>query len=476
MNARWNTTRGNGDRASVRALRILALAALAAAGAAATDDAIRVRFLLTTPDGGEDTFWTWVNHDTSGWAGAADLGEVSRIVAARKPAEAWLRIEVDHSAETLNNAHFAIRHSGPLEIFVNGLKRVDGPRTVVEPRVYHVSPRRPESIGRTVYALHLRHEGSGAPALEAEFRNPPWRSLDDGAVRPPPVLDVPIRDAQACAGPDGAYYMTGTTGDDEFLRPGTNAWLRNPGIQVFKSADLTNWTSLGWVWTFERDGTWNRDFGTFGGRGPARGIFAPEIHHLKGAYWLVYSVNHRTAAHTFGIGLLRAERPEGPWREMSPDRPITDGFDANLFEDDDGAVYLLKHGGHIARMKDDMTGLAEPMRPLAAANYPYVGYEGVCLFKHAGRYHLTAADWNVHADGGQSYDSMLAVSDSLHGPYGDRVCAIRFGGHNGYFQDRAGRWHATAWCYPDSDPHWQRVTILNVEPTEDGFFRRSPAP
>lgn len=427
-----------------------------------------IRYLLTQPDGGEDTFWTWPNHDTSGWLKAADLDEIARVVAERKAQELWLRIEIEHTAALINNAHFAIRHDGPLQLFVNGLKRVDVPRASNGTALYHVSPRRPESIGRNVYALHVR---LAKPDLRVEFRNPPWRTLDDGAYRPAAVLDVPIRDAQACAGPDGTFYLTGTTGDAEFMQPGTNAWLRNPGIQVFKSTDRTNWTSLGWVWTFERDGTWNKDFGLFGERGPARGIFAPEIHFFKGKFWMVYSVNHRTATHTFGIGLLQADRPEGPWRELSPEMPITDGFDANLFVDDDGAAYLLKHGGQIARMKDDLTGLAEPMRPLAAANYPHVGYEGVCLFKHNGRYHLTAAEWNVHADGGQSYDSMVAVATNVYGPYGDRVCAIRFGGHNGYFKDTEGNWHATAWCYPDADPHWQRVTILELIDADDGRFR-----
>ncbi len=69
-------------------------------------------------------------------------------------------------------------------------------------------------------------------------------------------------------------------------------------------------------------------------------------------------------------------------------------------------------------------------------------------------------------------DSVPFVSThGIYGPYGDRVCAIRFGGHNGDFKDLAGRWHATAWCYPDSDPHWQRVTLLGVAPGGDGLFR-----
>ena len=37
-----------------------------------------------------------------------------------------------------------------------------------------------------------------------------------------------------------------------------------------------------------------------------------------------------------------------------------DEIDASLFEDDDGTVYYLWHSGKIARMKPDMSGLAEP--------------------------------------------------------------------------------------------------------------------
>jgi beta-xylosidase len=140
--------------------------------------------------------------------------------------------------------------------------------------------------------------------------------------------------------------------------------------------------------------------------------------------------------------------------------PLADGFDPNLFEDDDGKVYLLKHGGEIAQLAPDMTRLLTPTRKLAAENFPSVGYEGVSLFKHEGRYYLTAAEWNVHADGTQSYDSMVSTSTNLFGPYGPRQCALRFGGHNGYFKDSNGNVQATVWCYPGHDPHWQRVSIV----------------
>ena len=430
-----------------------------------TNQPSAIRYLLTQPDGGEDTFWTWPNHNYSGWKAATAFQEVNAALKSTRASQAWVRFDTHLTAESINNSFFRIRHSGPIEIYVNGLKRIIAKTASRDLQDYPSGRRRPESTGRNVYAIHFQHTDGVEPVLDIEWHSNPWFAPAESNRFPDPVLPDAIRDAQVCRGPDGTYYLTGTTGDDAFLKPGPDAWLRSPGIQVFKSTDLRHWQPLGWVWTFERDGTWNKDFGTFGGRGPARGIFAPEIHYLKGKFWLVYSVNHTTAKHRFGIGLACADRPEGPWREMSPEHPLTDGFDPNLFEDDDGKVYLLKHGGEISELSEDMTRLITPPRPLKAENFPSVGYEGVYLLKHQGKYFLTAAEWNVHADGTQSYDSMVAVSTNLFGPYGPRQCALRFGGHNGYFKDSNGNIQATVWCYPDQNSHWQKVSIVPMRIT-----------
>lgn len=427
-----------------------------------------IRFLFSQPDG--DDAWRRLNHGDSGWRPASSFAEVAAAVRRDRPGQIFVRLLVDHTAATINNYHFSIRHSGPFTLFVNGIPARDVPWAVDDRTDYEVHPRRPEVVGRNVYAFHFRTDADKEPCFEIETRSSPFITTDDGSYRPAPVMQEMSRDAVVCRGPDNTYYLCATRGDDVFMQPGPQSWLTNPGIEVFESRDLRNWKSLGWVWTFEEDGTWNKDFGTFCGRGPARGIFAPEIKYHGGKFWISYSVNHWNPQHALGIGILCADRPQGPYTEMSPAAPVTDGFDSNLFFDDDGAVYLLKHGHEIARMKPDMTGLAEPMRHLRAANYPRVGFEGVYLFKHKGRYHLTASDWIVHEDGVISYDSMIASADHIDGPYGDRYCALRYGGHNGYFEGPDGEIHATIWCYPDSDPHWQRVSIVKMRLREDGRF------
>jgi xylan 1,4-beta-xylosidase len=430
---------------------------------------VKITYLFSKPDGEE--FWKFINHDDARWFQANEVSDIAAAFKKAKASDLYVRIEVEHTASSLNNFYFKMRHSGPVEIFANGVK-VGGSNNVANQlQDYIVHARRIETLGKNIYAIHFRNAFDEGSFFDLEIKCPTWVSEDEGKLRPVPVIADMIRDAEVCLGGDGAWYMTGTTGDDAFLKPNPNSWLINSGIQVFRSTDLMVWKSLGYVWTFDKDGTWNKEFGKFGGRGPARAIFAPEIKYHKGKYWINYSVNNVTEKRSFGIGLLYADKPEGPYHEVSPDQPLTEGFDSNLFFDDDGAVYLLKHGGEIARLKDDMSGIDGTFRHLSPANYPNVGYEGVHLFKHKGKYYLTSADWNVHRDGKVSYDSMVAVADHIDGPYGNRYCALRYGGHNNYFSGPEGQIYATIWCYPDQDEHWQKVSILKMSLGRGGILK-----
>jgi len=434
------------------------------------DEAIQqIRYSFVKPDG--DHFWRFLNHDDSHWRLAKDASEIGIAVAKEKPSEVYVRIEVNHTPVTLNNFYFQMKNSGPIEIYVNGSSVRGSNKESLKMKDYIIQPRRIDVLGKNIYAIYFKNTSNDAAVFDFQIKNSEWICTDTVKNYPAPVLSVLSRDAEVCKGGDGAYYLTGTTGDDTFLKPNPNYWLISPGIQVFRSTDLKNWKTLGFVWTFDKDGTWNKDFGTFGGRGPARGIFAPEIKYNKGKYWINYSVNHSNKIHIHGIGLLWADKPEGPYHEVSPEKPVTDGFDSNLFFDDDGSVYILKHGGQIARLKDDMTATAEPFRELSPANYPQVGYEGVHLFKYKGIYYLTSAEWNVHRDGKISYDSMIASSTNIYGPYGNRYCALRYGGHNGYFEGPNNDIYATIWCYPDQDEHWQKVSIIKMKLNDKGMFQ-----
>jgi beta-xylosidase len=132
-------------------------------------------------------------------------------------------------------------------------------------------------------------------------------------------------------------------------------------------------------------------------------------------------------------------KAEGPWvSAIVPDAPLTEGIDASLFQDDDGAVYFLWGGNNIAKMKDDMSGLAEAPRKIGPANEPFVGFEGISLIKANGRYYLSGADF-VFGE----YHCFTASSDTIYGPYTDRYVSVPHGGHNNFFADKNGRWWST---------------------------------
>lgn len=256
-----------------------------------------------------------------------------------------------------------------------------------------------------------------------------------------------IRDVSVCRGANHKYYLTGTTGD---------TWGVSKGIRVWESDDLKDWHLIGkdgFVWTFDQDATNNDQKGIKNARGrKMRAVWAPEIHYLKGNYWIPYSISAG-----YGSGLLRSTtgKPEGPYVDISPDHKLVSGIDATLFEDTDGEVYYIWGGGNVKRMKSNMLGFVDKKPPLKLldAEGKSVGYEGVNMYYKNGAYYLMAAEWNGEgpqrghlmrttnenrrsADG--RYDCMVAMSKHLLGPYSKSYIALPHGGHNMIFDDFDG--------------------------------------
>jgi beta-xylosidase len=287
-----------------------------------------------------------------------------------------------------------------------------------------------------------------------------------------PLFDVRMRDPSICSGSDNIYYLTGTTG--------TNIWVANEGIEIWKSPDLKNWTPLGMVWSIERDGSWQKQWTVKNGN-RRRAVWAPEIHWLKGNFYIAYCITG------LGTGLLRSTtgKPEGPYASVNtPDAPLTPGIDASLFENDDGKVYFVYGSGFLARMKDDLSGLAEepvrlrcdpgdpdiehhhPQRPCPPSEYDHVGFEGAFLFKANGRYYLSCAERYY-----ERYHCMTAESETLRGPYHARYVSVPEAGHNVFFQDARGRWWSTIFGNDDDAPFHERPGILRVEFDPRGRIR-----
>jgi beta-xylosidase len=126
-------------------------------------------------------------------------------------------------------------------------------------------------------------------------------------------------------------------------------------------------------------------------------------------------------------------------------------------------VYFVYQNGKIARMKDDMSGLAEEPNLLKPANASHVGFEGAFIFKVNNRYYLSCADF---IDG--RYHCYVASSKYLYGPYGDRYLAVPHGGHNMFFKDAKGQWWSTLFGNDGDAPFKERPGLLRIEFGDDG--------
>lgn len=315
-----------------------------------------------------------------------------------------------------------------------------------------------------------RGPASQEPVLLLETKNEikqkvGWNSVEQSGLGLPkiaPLFDQFLRDTSIVLAPDGMYYMTGTTGGPEMM-------VVTSDLSVWKSPDLWNWSPVRdtprqstMVWNIDRDGTWMKPITLRDGE-PFRPLWAPEIHYINGTFWIPFSVPRH------GVTLLRSTsgKAEGPYEiAINPDRPVSTGIDASLFQDEDGTVYFLYGGGWIARMKPDMSGIAEPFRHITSSSGREVGFEGVYLFKDKGIYNLCVADFVLG-----EYNTYIATAKSLDGPWSERYLAVPHAGHANFFRDKQGRMWSTFFGNDRNSPFTAKPGIVPMIQDDHGRWR-----
>ena len=131
------------------------------------------------------------------------------------------------------------------------------------PRRRSVRPRRRRCLRRRARDRQGAHRAPGQPA-----------SVPVGLRK---LMDTPLRDPSICLGPDGTYYLTGTS--EPFW-----GFNNENGIRVWKSRDMVTWEPLGTVWRYGGS-PWHEKY-----LEAKKPLWAPEIHYLKGTFWLTYSM------------------------------------------------------------------------------------------------------------------------------------------------------------------------------------------
>src|SRR5574340_638020 len=114
-----------------------------------------------------------------------------------------------------------------------------------------------------------------APADSAPAPEPPTAKTGPHGLRM--LFDSPLRDPSICVGPDGMYYLTGTS-------PPFWSYNNESGIRVWRSKDLVTWEPLGTVWRYG-ESPWHAKY-----REAKKPLWAPEIHCFQGTFWLTHSM------------------------------------------------------------------------------------------------------------------------------------------------------------------------------------------
>jgi len=183
------------------------------------------------------------------------------------------------------------------------------------------------------------------------------------------------------------YYLAGTT------------MHMNPAVQIMHSKDLVNWELVGYC-------TDRLDLGPAyrleGGNIYGRGIWAPCLRYHKGTFYVFSNVNGA------GLQVFRSKSIHGPWeRNELPGRHDM----SVLFDDDLGKVFMI-HGNNVPYPIEELTpDLRAFVADAPKRSLPDRMGEGHHLYKINGKY------VDVSAIPGGPVDQMVAVADSIDGPW-----------------------------------------------------------
>lgn len=251
-------------------------------------------------------------------------------------------------------------------------------------------------------------------------------------------------------------------GDDFYLVTSTFEFF--PGIPVYHSRDLVNWTLLGSC--IDRPGMLPFDEAPVG-----RGIWAPTIRWHEGRFYVTAKMMEH------GNFIVSAADPAGPWSE--PVLVPMQGIDPSILFDGGKAYYCTNQrdpAGNasisVAEVDVESGALLSPIRQVWHGNSHWERQylEAPHIYRIGEWFHIWAAE------GGTGYEHTITAgrSRSIWGPYEDcpryLLCNVPVGdtgvacaGHGDLVEDARGNW----WCVhlgtrPDDEwySHLGRETFL----------------
>ncbi|MFZ2995822.1 glycoside hydrolase family 43 protein [Sphingobium sp.] len=202
-------------------------------------------------------------------------------------------------------------------------------------------------------------------------------------------------------------------GDDYYLV--NSSFAHYPGLPIFKSKDLVNWTQIGNA--IDRPEQLD-----FNGRRISEAVFAPDISFHGGIFYIV-----NTCVECKGNFVITAKDPAGPW--SNPIWLPFEGIDPSIYWEGDKAYIVNnrapdeppRYSGHRAiwiQEYDWRAGkMVGPSTQLINGGVDIskkpVWIEGPHIFQKGGYYYLTAAEGGTSVN----HSQVVLRSKDLRGPY-----------------------------------------------------------
>jgi alpha-N-arabinofuranosidase len=203
-------------------------------------------------------------------------------------------------------------------------------------------------------------------------------------------------------------------GDDYYVV--TSSFTHFPGLPIYHSKDLVNWTQIGNA--IDREDQFD-----FSGLEVSRGIFAPDMSYHNGTYYLT-----STCVDCDGNFVMTADDPTGPWSD--PHWLGFEGIDPSIHWDNSGKAYILnndapneepRYDGHRAIWIQEfdwqnlaMTGERKQLinGGVDISEEP-VWIEGPHIIQRNGYYYISAAEGGTSVHHSQT----IFRADNVWGPY-----------------------------------------------------------
>ncbi len=236
-----------------------------------------------------------------------------------------------------------------------------------------------------------------------------------------------------------------------------------PGLTIWHSKDLTDWTPL-----------------TCALHKYVGSVWAPDLVKVKNKYYIYFPANNTNY-------VVVAESIVGPWSD--PVDLKVGNIDPGHVTDKDGRRYLYFSSGGFVPLSADGLSVTGPLQ------HTYDGWEiprdwsiecfcmeGPKLFRRGGYYYLTVAEGGT-AGPATGHMVISARSESPFGPWEnspynpvirtkDKTEKWWSVGHATIFEDVTGKWWMIFHGYENGHYNMGRQTLLSsVEWTDDGWFK-----